>query len=171
MKVFCPRCGNRNRNKNAFCRRCGEKLPELKDTTEPADFLLKVKNLNTANFILTAILSLTCSVLSIYLQKSGLTEGKFIPVILLALSVFFLLSGMLSIYGNFYLKQTDLKGDGAADKTLGQGQPTAKLPVADFSQRVPVSVVENTTRKLENMANRKLKQESSSNTIAEHPEK
>jgi hypothetical protein len=148
--MFCPKCGNDNPKKTIFCRNCGYELPELKETVENKDYLNKIKKLLNTNFLIIAALSLFCSFFAIYLGNYEDFKNKyeFVRIILLIVSIILIGSTFLEVFSKFYLKKLTLENKPGEQKTLEATQNYESLPEADYSHRVPASVVENTTRKL-----------------------
>lgn len=144
MIVFCPKCGSKN--KGDLCRNCGQTLPNLKELEKSKNNEKKISVLSTSNFVLASAASLFCSFFAIYLLVNNLVEWKFISTAFLILGIVFIISAILSIYSKFYLKQNDnFEKENGNELSRDTNE---LLPQADFSQNVPASVIENTTRKL-----------------------
>ena len=151
--MFCPNCGKSEQQPETFCRQCGVFLPDF-DKAKPR--AITPEQHVTANLwlsVMTALASLTLAVLlySFFLGKAGT------PVIIYITAGF--LTAMFAwqaqvFWRNLKLRKhfKDRKGNASLTST-GQTELHAKpandlLPEADFSNHVPTSVVERTTRKL-----------------------
>ena len=131
-----------------MCRTCGQELPNIKDQDTLRKNEKKISILSISNFVLTSAASLFCSFFAIYLLLNNLTQWRFISTAFLILGVVFLVSAMLSIYSKFYLKQTDAPIIEEESQKVLSKETGELLPEADFSNNVPASVVEGTTREL-----------------------
>ena len=148
MIVFCPRCGCKNKSKRSLCQNCGQEMPNLKPEKALKKSQRKISILSNTNFILSSGASLFCSFFAIYLLLNNLVEWRFISTAFLILGVIFIVSAMLSIYSKFYLKQDEPKIIEQNEDFTLSADTNELLPEPDFSNHVPASVVENTTRKL-----------------------
>lgn len=147
--IFCPNCGKKNKKETKFCRSCGGKLPKLKRTVTQQDYSDKIKKLNYLNFSIVSIVSLFCSFFSIYLMLNDVIESKSIPLVFTTISVVLFTSSVISMKCNKYLKDMKIKEDSDEYENHLVADTNELLPEADFSNNVPASVIENTTRKLE----------------------
>ncbi len=156
MIMFCPKCGKSDQQVNSYCRQCGSFLPDFenlkKKETPPEEHLKANSFLN----LLTAIVSLTLAIIlySMFLGKADT------PIIIYVVAGF--LTAMTAwqvqtfwrtilLKKHFKRNQPNLE---AVPETK-QNQPTLKPEVTakllnepDFTDSIPASVVENTTRSL-----------------------
>jgi hypothetical protein len=151
--MYCPRCGKSEQVPETFCRQCGLFLPDIskpfKRELPPEDHL----KANTALSLLTILVSFTLSFLLFAIQP-----GRH-PLI-------YATAGILIAIGGWHIqtlirtqklkkqwkRRTPLT---AAETGLPESErefksaPTAKLlDQADFADKVPASVTEDTTRHL-----------------------
>ena len=152
-KMFCPNCGKSDQKSETFCRQCGVFLPDFDKVKSRA---ITPEQHVTANLWLgamTAVASLTLAILlySFFLGKADT------PVIIYITAGF--LTAMFAWQAQVFWRNLKLrkhfknrKGNGAqtaAEQTELHAKPTNELlPEADFTDHVPASVVERTTRKL-----------------------
>lgn len=155
--MFCPKCGNADQTPETYCRQCGVFLPDLSKPVkreQPAEEHLKV---NTVLSLMTVIVSFTLAIL-LY-AFFGFRNGTH-PMI-------YVTSGLLIAMGAWhiqtFIRTRQLKRQWKrrtpatpADTKKGRGRKrfkgastTAKLlDVPDFSDSIPASVTDHTTRHL-----------------------
>ena len=151
--MFCPKCGKAEQLPETYCRQCGIFLPDLSKPVKrehPAEEHLK------ANTVLSVMTIVTCFTLATLLF--GLKPGTH-PLI-------YVTAGLLIAMGGWHIqtfirtrllkkqwkkRNPPAEAETASDETQPslQTASTAKLlDQADFSDTVPASVVENTTKHL-----------------------
>lgn len=151
--MFCPNCGKSEQRAETFCRQCGVFLPDF-DKAKPR--AISPEQHVTANLwlsVMTAAASLTLAILlySFFLGKAGT------PVIIYVTAGF--LTAMFAwqaqvFWRNLKLRKHFKDRTGNASQTpteqpaLSAKPANERLPEADFTNHVPISVVEKTTRKL-----------------------
>ncbi len=151
--MFCPNCGKSDQKIETYCRQCGVFLPDFskvkpRETTPEAHL-----NANLVLNVMTAIASLTLAILlySFFLGKADT------PVIIYITAGF--LTAMFAWQAQVFIRNLKLRKHfknrkGFADQSEIEtpelsAKPTRELlPEADFTNHVPTSVVEKTTRKL-----------------------
>lgn len=156
MNMFCPKCGKSDQQVNSYCRQCGNFLPDfenLKKKETPPEVHLKA---NSFLNLLTALVSLTLAIIlySMFLGKADT------PVIIYVVAGF--LTAMTAwqvqtFWRTILLKKhfknnkpnIETESETTSNKVELKPQSTAKLlNEPDFSDSIPASVVENTTRNL-----------------------
>lgn len=157
--MYCPRCGKAEQAPETFCRQCGLFLPDLSKPLKrelPPEEHLKA---NTVLNALTIIVSFTLSIL-LFAVRPGSH-----PLIYATAGILIAIGGwhIQTLIRNEKLKRqwkrrtplTNLKVDSSETERTLKPAPTAKLlDQADFSDAVPGSVTENTTRDLVNAPTR-----------------
>jgi len=155
--MFCPNCGKADQKENTYCRQCGKYLPDfdkIKRREIPPEEHLKA---NSVLNIMTAIASLTLAIL-LYVFFLGKENT---PVII------FITAGFLTaifawqvqvFWRNLKLKKQIILPKRAENeeksKELKSVQTNELLDEADFSDIIPASVSEYTTKNLKEKANR-----------------
>jgi hypothetical protein len=154
--MFCPRCGNADQTPETYCRRCGLYLLDfskpLKRKTPPEQHL----KANTLLSVMTIITSFTLSFLLFHvLGFRSFTH----PLI-------YVTAGILIAMGGWHIqtlirtlllkKQWERRVPLSENQTASSDTPPAfkstptarSLEQADFTDAIPVSVTEHTTRHL-----------------------
>lgn len=151
LSMYCPRCGKAEQVPETFCRQCGLFLPDLskplKRELPPEDHL----QANTVLNSLTILVSFTLSILLFVFRPSSH------PLI-------YTTAGLLIAIGAWHIqtlirtqklkkqwqRRSPLAGTGLSESERPiKSATTAKLlDQADFSDAVPASVTENTTKHL-----------------------
>lgn len=149
--MYCPRCGKAEQSPETFCRQCGLFLPDLskplKRELPPEDHL----KANTVLNALTIIVSFTLSIL-LFAIKPGTH-----PLI-------YATAGILIAIGAWHIqtlirtqklkkqwkRRTPLTEPNVAetDRAFKSASTAKLLDQADFTDAVPTSVTESTTRHL-----------------------
>lgn len=148
--MYCPRCGKAEQVAETFCRQCGLFLPDmskpLKRELPPEDHL----QANTVLNSLTILVSFTLSILLFAIRPSSH------PLI-------YTTAGLLIAIGAWHIqtlirtqklkkqwkRRSPLAGVEPKPEAALNSAPTAKLlDQADFTDAVPASVTEQTTRHL-----------------------
>ncbi len=151
--MFCPRCGKADQSPETYCRQCGLYLPDLSKPLKresPPEEHLKA---NTVLSVMTIVASFTLSfLLFLILGFRSFTH----PLI-------YVTAGLLLAIGGWHIqtliRTLMLKKQWKRRAPLSENQgessrgfksaPTAKLlDQADFTDVVPASVTEHTTRHL-----------------------
>ncbi|NJM54485.1 MAG: zinc ribbon domain-containing protein [Blastocatellia bacterium] len=149
--MFCPKCGNANQQENSYCRNCGTFLPDFnkiakRETTPEQQITISA----TFNF-LSALISLILTIL-LHIFYTG-KEGT--PIIIYVVIGF--LTANFFWQAQAYWRTLQLKKHlpkrrietEVEEKIIDSAFSTDKvLPQADFSNFVPPSVVEDTTKHL-----------------------
>ncbi len=155
--MFCPNCGKADQKENTYCRSCGNFLPDFDNLKQreisPEEHLKANSVLN----IMTAVVSLTLAIL-LYVNYLG---GENTPVLIYITAGF--LTAMFAWQVQVFVRNLKLKKQIILPKRTEtkeklkeiESVPTKELlKEADFSDNVPTSVVEYTTRKLKTKFNR-----------------
>jgi hypothetical protein len=152
--MYCPRCGRADQTPETYCRQCGLFLPDLskplKRKTPPEEHL----KANTVLSVMTIIASFTLSFLLFFvLGFRSFTH----PLIYATAGILLAIGGWhiqtlirTQMLRNQWKRRAPLNGIQAAPpETPIASVPTAKLlDQADFTDGVPASVTEHTTRHL-----------------------
>ncbi len=151
--MYCPRCGKAEQVAETFCRQCGLFLPDLskpvKRELPPEDHL----QANTVLNSLTILVSFTLSILLFALRPSSHPLIYTTAGLLIAIGAWHI----QTLIRTQKLKKQWKRRAPLAGVETGLPEPeravksasTAKLlDQADFSDAVPASVTENTTRHL-----------------------
>lgn len=155
--MYCPNCGNADQQVNTYCRKCGKYLPDfdkIKQRETPPEVHLKA---NSILNIMTAVASITLAIL-LYVFFLG-EENT--PVIIYITAGF--LTAMFAwqvqvFWRSLILKKQIILPKRAEDEENAkelESVPTKELlNEADFSDIVPASVAEYTTKNLKEKVNR-----------------
>ncbi|CAN5438817.1 hypothetical protein BH20ACI1_BH20ACI1_22150 [soil metagenome] len=146
--MFCPNCGKGDQKENTYCRQCGEFLPDL--TKNALKRFGGVTPQQNANII--SSLSLFASIVSL-LAGLWMYATNFNVPIVLYLGTALLICNAIWHVSNFYTIKKLSKRLNPTDENLSKylEDKTAtqkELNEPDFSDAVPMSVTEKTTRKL-----------------------
>jgi hypothetical protein len=154
--MYCPRCGKAEQLPETYCRQCGLFLPDL---SKPVKRELPPEDHLKANAVLSAMTIVTSFTLSILLWAFFGARSNTHPLI-------FVTAGLLIGMGAWHIqslirtqklkkqwkRRTPLSEIRAAlneTRQAGQAPDTGKLlDQADFSETLPASVTEHTTRHL-----------------------
>jgi hypothetical protein len=154
--MYCPRCGKAEQLPETYCRQCGLFLPDL---SKPVKRELPPEDHLKANAVLSAMTIVTSFTLSILLWAFFGARSNTHPLI-------FVTAGLLIGMGAWHIqslirtqklkkqwkRRTPLSEIQAAlneTRQAGQAPDTGKLlDQADFSETLPASVTEHTTRHL-----------------------
>ena len=150
--MFCPNCGKGDQEANAFCRQCGELLPDLDSGSgkKPVSLTKRFEMLNV-HFSLSTVVAFGFGAFLIYLFFSGKTNE-----IAIASALVFFIIGVWQIIGMINARQLKKrferdKEDESADslkKSIKPKETNELLPEANFENMVPKSVTEHTTKRL-----------------------
>ena len=149
--MYCPRCGKADQTPETYCRQCGLDLPDLskplKRKTPPEEHL----KANTVLSVMTIVASFTLSFLLFFvLGFRSFTH----PLIYATAGILLAIGGWhiqtlirTQMLKNQWKRRAPLNGVQATPAIASA--PTAKLlDQADFTDAVPASVTEQTTRHL-----------------------
>lgn len=154
--MFCPRCGKAEQLPETYCRQCGIFLPDLSKPLKresPPEEHLKA---NTVLSVLTIIASLTLSLL-LFLVLGFRPDTH--PLIYPTAGILLAICGwhIQTLIRTLKLKKqwqrraplSELQASPAEPTMAFKSTPTARsLDQADFTDAVPASVTEHTTRHL-----------------------
>ena len=154
--MFCPRCGNPDQTPETYCRRCGLHLLDfskpLKRKTSPEAHL----KANTLLSVMTIIVSFTLSfLLFLVLGFKSFTH----PLIYMTAGILIAMGGwhIQTLIRTLMLKKqwerrvplSEIQDAPSDTPPAFKSTPTARsLDQADFTDAIPVSVTEHTTRHL-----------------------
>lgn len=151
--MFCPKCGNADQKENSYCRSCGTFLPDFdklknKETTPEQQITIS----STFNF-LSAVISLVLTVIlhALYTGKEGTPVIIYVVIGFLTANFFWQAQAFWRV--RQLKKQFPKRG---SEKELAEIQTTVLnpfntdklLPESDFSDIVPISITENSTKTL-----------------------
>ena len=148
--MFCPNCGKSEQTINTYCRSCGEFLPDFtksykKQHTPEDQFKMSL----TFN-VMSAMAALSMAIM-LYVFHLGNPNTH--PSVYVAASLLIAISAwqIVSYFNNRKLKQRFVREKVETEihtKEFEMPEKNQHLPEADFTNDVPASVVENTTKKL-----------------------
>lgn len=162
--MFCPSCGNAEQRPDAYCRSCGEFIPDFSNRFYLISRIFGARNLEkqvNVNLIINLLTALASSLLLAFLigyydAQYERTHAPTPPIVYLVylflglISVWQILSFMIAL--NLKSKLSGRRdGKLAADQTANESvvlpaNAKESLPPADIENTVPTSVVENTTK-------------------------
>ncbi|MGI8543712.1 MAG: hypothetical protein ACR2MD_09585 [Aridibacter sp.] len=162
--MFCPNCGKSDQTENTYCRQCGEFLSDFKKKSKNFSFGGETPQeqirTNLVLNLMSAIVSIA-SGLYLFIRFSDL-GSEFSMVFLVAafllamggwqLSTFFVGLKLRKTFNKNQIK-SEAENEIARKNKLNDLTTNELLPEADFANDVPISVVENTTRKLKKKLN------------------
>jgi hypothetical protein len=150
--MFCPRCGKAEQAPETYCRQCGLLLP---DFSKPVKRELPPEDHLKANAVLSVLTIITSFTLSTLLWVILGSKGNTHPLI-------YVTAGLLIGIGAWHIqtlirtqklkkqwkKRTSLTESESAFREIEPGSNPKLLNQSDFSDTIPTSVTENTTRHL-----------------------
>lgn len=154
--MFCPNCGKSDQTEDTYCRQCGKFLPDFDNLkrrkTTPEEHLKANSVLN----LMTAIVSLTLAILLYYFYL-----GKDDTPIIIYITAGFL-TAMFAWQVQTFWRTLLLKKQIAKPKQSEENKPqelksipaNELLNEADFSDNVPASIAEYTTKNLKEKVRR-----------------
>ena len=152
--MFCPNCGKPDQIEETYCRSCGKFLPDFdklkKRETTPEQHL----KINSVLSIMTAVVSLTLAIL-LYVNYLG---EKNTPVLIYITAGF--LTAMFAWQVQVFIRSLKLKKQIVSPNFNNPGKTDLHraeqelLKKADFSDIVPPSVSEFTTKNLKEKVKR-----------------
>ncbi len=165
--MFCPNCGKAEQALNTYCRQCGEFLSGYADNKRSSAFGGDTPEEQIrANLILNFLSGAVSFILAILLYAAFWNEPQTSPIIYLVAAFLLAMCGwqFSTFRVGLKLKKTfDRRKNGGKIETAAQIEnnvfQSAKtkdlLPEADFTNVVPASVTEKTTKTLyESIKNR-----------------
>lgn len=157
--MFCPICGKGEQKKDAYCRGCGEFLPDF-EKIRTRGILSKTPEENIKSALVLSVLSSVVSIaMAILLYIIPLGREDALTIISIA-AAFFTVIGiwqMFNVFTNIRLKKQFAKRkvdsedseEGEKENVITRQNTTREqLNEADFENIVPASVTEKTTNKL-----------------------
>lgn len=149
--MFCPKCGNANQTENSYCRNCGVFLPEFdklaKKETTPEQQITISSTFNFLSGLMSLILTVILHIL--YTGKVGTPIIIYVVIGFLTANFFWQAQAfwrVRQLKKQFPKRRSD---EEIAIKDLESPFSTDKLlNEADFTDIVPPSVVEDTTKHL-----------------------
>ena len=155
--MFCPDCGKSDQTENTYCRQCGEFLPDSKNpkaiyTSENPKTLI-LGPLGLSFFSLFLSFSTEIILLLVFLKEENLPA---VPLNFLIICYFGI--SILQAVNIYYLyklaKKSGIiffweKKKDEQDKLFVDDKEKKNLPEADFSDIIPPSVTEHTTKQLQ----------------------
>ena len=150
--MFCPKCGKSDQQVNSYCRSCGSFLPDFdnlkKKEISPEEHLKANSFLN----LLSAITSLTLAIIlyAMFLGKENTPVIIYVVAgFLTAMTAWQIQTFWRTLLLKKHFKNRKIEAQSEKATEISAAKPTKELlSEADFSDVVPLSVVEKTTRKL-----------------------
>jgi uncharacterized membrane protein YvbJ len=157
--MYCPNCGKSDQAENTYCRQCGEFLNDFNKKSKKLSFGGETPQeqirTNLVLNLMSAIVSIA-SGLYLFIRFSDL--GSEFAIVMLVAAFLLAMGGwqLSTFYVGLKLRKTfnknqiksEVENEIARKNKLNDLTTKELLPEADFSNDVPASVVENTTRKL-----------------------
>lgn len=150
--MYCPKCGKANQVPETYCRQCGLLLPDLskpkKSKQTPEDHV-------KANLILNAMTVITCFTLAILLYSLVAFRADTHPLIyvtaglLIAMGCWHTQTLWRSILLRKHFKKLRREKDDPAELPQRLVEVNKRLNEPDFDNVIPASIVEGTTRQLD----------------------
>lgn len=149
--MYCPNCGKADQKENTYCRNCGNFLPDYDNLKRREILPEEHLKANSVLNVMTAVVSLTLAILVYvnYLSKENT------PILIYITAGF--LTAMFAWQVQVFVRNIKLKKQIISSKHAETKEKLKEiefvpkqelLKEADFSDNVPASVVEYTTRKL-----------------------
>ncbi len=164
--MFCPKCGKGEQNKKAYCRNCGEFLPDF-DKINNLGFTAKTpeENIKTSLY-LSVFSSLISFIMAILLIVIHFGKESTHPIVYLS-AAFFIVIGIwqiVNVSNGLHLKKQFSKRKENAEtvelneKFISPAKTAELLNEANLENVVPMSVTETTTKNLREKVKIKLSQ-------------
>ncbi len=158
--MYCPRCGKAEQQPETYCRQCGLFLPDLSKPVKreiPAEEHLKA---NTVLNSMTIVTSLTLSILLFAIQPGRhpliyVTAGLLIAIAAWHIQTFIRTQKLKKQWKRRTPAAESLSAWDESPPTIKSAATAKLLDEADFSNTVPASVTETTTRHLTERPQRK----------------
>ncbi len=161
--MFCPNCGKSDQTENTYCRSCGEFLPDLKNKHKKQHTPEDQFKMSLMFNVMSAMAAFSMAMM-LYIFHSGRPNTH--PSVYVAAALLIAISSwqIASFFNNRQLKKRFVRGKENSENEIETEEfqmPKANqhLPEADFSNDVPASVVENTTKKLKEKVKRSTQSE------------
>ena len=165
--MFCPNCGKAEQTLNTYCRQCGEFLPDHNDRKK--NFTMggnTPEEQIRVNLILNFLSGTVSFILAILLYAVFWNKPETSPVIYLVAAFLLAMCGwqFSTFRVGLKLKKTfdrrksgdEIENTMQAEKNVFQSVKTKDLlPEADFTDIVPRTVTENTTKHLSEKISKK----------------
>ncbi len=166
--MFCPNCGKAEQALNTYCRQCGAFLPDHSD--KKRSFTMggnTPEEQIRVNLVLNFLSGTVSLILAILLYATFWNKTETSQIIYLVAAFLLAMCGwqFSTFRVGLKLKKTferrknggEIENAMLGDKSVFQSATTKDLlPEAGFSNAVPTTVTENTTRHLPEKINRKL---------------
>lgn len=157
--MFCPKCGKADQQTNAYCRNCGEFLPDFNSKKRALTIGGDTPEEQIRDNLILNFLSGTVSfILAIVLYATFRRQPDVSPVIYMVAGFLLAMCGwqFSTFRVGLKLRKTFRKRIMIESETVSQTNQNAfesaktqdLLPKADYSNIVPASVTENTTKTL-----------------------
>ncbi len=152
--MFCPNCGKSDQIEDTYCRGCGEYLSDLnKNALMRFGGITPRENAKVISFMsfFAAIISLLGGLWMYFTDFS-------VPIILYLGAALLICNAVWHI-SNFYAisklsKRINPVEKESSEQLKNKTDSSNQLPEADFSNNIPVSVTEHTTKNLKENAKR-----------------
>lgn len=150
--MFCPKCGNADQQAETFCRRCGIYLPDLDKPRKKAQTPIQNVNANAVLSVMTVVVALGLATL-LYVML-GFRENTH-PLIyvtagfLIAIAAWNVQTFWRTMLLRKHLKRSPRAVDEITETRILGMPANNELPAANFKDIVPPSVVDATTRRLD----------------------
>lgn len=159
--MFCPKCGKSDQKIDTYCRQCGTFLPDfdkVQKRERPPEEHLKA---NTVLSFMTGIVSLTLAII-LYVMFLGKDDTPIIIYIVAGFLTAMFAWQVQTFWRNLLLKKHiktrknfDEQEEMETKTPVLESVPVnGLLPEPDLSDVVPISVTENTTKKLKEKVKR-----------------
>lgn len=156
--MYCPNCGKADQTENTYCRQCGEFLPDFsKKNKSPFGGNTPEEQINT-NLSLNFLSGMVSLILATLLYANFAFRSGTSPIIYIVGAFLLAMCGWqfstfaigLKLKKNFSKRRLDkeMKIQERTQTQFESAKPKELLNEADFSDVVPISVTENTTRQL-----------------------
>lgn len=165
--MFCPNCGKDEQALNTYCRQCGEFLPDHSDKKRSFSMGGNTPEEQIrVNLVLNFLSGTVSLILAILLYATFWNKPETSPVIYIVAAFLLAMCGWqfstfrvgLKLKKTFELRKNggEIENAMPGDKSVFQSAKTKDLlPEADFTDVVPTSVTENTTKHLSEKISRK----------------
>ena len=144
-QMFCPKCGNADQTPETYCRQCGIFLPDIdkatKNETPPETHLLVNSVLSVFSIVVSLALAFT-----LYSMNIRLADSEVIIFIVAGFLLAMAIWQVTILYRTSQVKKF-IKKNKREPPSLAQPE-SVRLNPADFSDSVPASVTDRTTRQL-----------------------
>ena len=160
--MFCPKCGKSDQMENTYCRNCGVFLP---DFTKDGKRRISPEEHIKSNIVLDIMTIVAALTLSILLFVSFFGKDDTPPLIYVTAGFLIAISAWQAqtLWRTFQLKkhfpvrkvETSEEQKQNTEIAFNSFPTKPLLNKADFSNAIPASVAENTTKKLKEIVARK----------------